>query len=148
MTPDGPERREVRLGMFNDTMIEVTEGLREGDRVALNPTALLAEAEPREAFAVSKEARARKAAPAAAKARKAAPGVDPRVRTQMFRKFQNLSSEDRRRLLGAASDPERTAILKKGGFTDEEIQVLEQMRRPSAPTRGPGSSLGQGKTPR
>jgi RND family efflux transporter MFP subunit len=148
ITPEGSERREVQLGMFNDTMIEVTEGLREGDQVALDPIALMAETELREAFAVSKEARARKAAPAAAKARKAAPGVDPRVRTQMFRKFQNLSSEDRRRLFGSASDPERKAILKKGGFTDEEIQVLEQMRRPSAPTRGPGSSLGQGKTPR
>jgi RND family efflux transporter MFP subunit len=141
ITPDGPERREVRLGMFNDTMIEVTEGLREGDKVALDPIALMAETELREAFAVSKEARARKAAPAVA-------AVDPRVRTQMFRKLQNLSPEDRRKLYGSASDPERKAILKKGVFTDEEVQVLEQMRRPSAPTRGPGSSLGQGKTPR
>jgi HlyD family secretion protein len=147
ITPDGPARREVQLGMFNDTMIEVTEGLREGEKVALNPIALMSEAELREAFAVSKEARVRKASPAAAKVRKAQPAVDPGGRAQMFRKFQNLSPEDRAKLK-SGSDDERKAMLKKAGFTDGEIQVLEKMRQQIGPARGPGSSLGRGTTPR
>jgi multidrug efflux pump subunit AcrA (membrane-fusion protein) len=151
ITPDGPARREVQLGLFNDTMIEVKEGLREGDQVALDPIALMAETELREAFAVSKEARARKASPAAAKAGRAAPAVDPRLRTQMFRKLQNLTPEDRSKLFRSRSDQDRKAILKRAGFTDEELRAFEQMRQPIAPARparGPGSSLGGGETPR
>jgi hypothetical protein len=34
------ERREVRLGLFNEKMIEVTEGLVEGDEVVTNPAVL------------------------------------------------------------------------------------------------------------
>jgi hypothetical protein len=42
------EAREVTLGMSNDTMVEVKEGLEEGDRVVLNPMVLLSEKEKRE----------------------------------------------------------------------------------------------------
>jgi multidrug efflux pump subunit AcrA (membrane-fusion protein) len=40
-TPAGPQEREVQLGLFNEKMVEVREGLAEGDRVVLNPKVLL-----------------------------------------------------------------------------------------------------------
>jgi multidrug resistance efflux pump len=41
MTPAGPQEREVSLGLFNDKMVEVKEGLAEGDEVVLNPKVLV-----------------------------------------------------------------------------------------------------------
>jgi multidrug resistance efflux pump len=41
LTPSGPQEREVVLGMFNEKMVEVREGLAEGDDVVLNPKAIL-----------------------------------------------------------------------------------------------------------
>jgi len=43
-TPSGPEKRELRLGQTNDSLIEVLEGLSEGDRVLRNPGTDLEEA--------------------------------------------------------------------------------------------------------
>jgi len=43
MTPDGPEMREITLGMTNEKLVEVKEGLQEGDVVVLNPVVLLSE---------------------------------------------------------------------------------------------------------
>ena len=40
-----PERRTVKLGRTNDKFIQVTEGLSEGDRVVLNPMAIVDESE-------------------------------------------------------------------------------------------------------
>ncbi len=40
-----PERRTVTLGRTNDKFIQVTEGLNEGDRVVLNPMAIVDETE-------------------------------------------------------------------------------------------------------
>lgn len=41
MSGKGPERRDVVIGESNDKMVEVREGLQEGDDVVLNPKALL-----------------------------------------------------------------------------------------------------------
>ena len=41
MTPNGPQEKEVTLGLFNDKMVEVRDGLKEGDDVILNPKVLL-----------------------------------------------------------------------------------------------------------
>ncbi|MEO1614750.1 MAG: hypothetical protein AAFV88_02810 [Planctomycetota bacterium] len=41
----GPQRRLIELGDSNDVFIEVNAGLKEGDEVVLNPTALIREAE-------------------------------------------------------------------------------------------------------
>jgi hypothetical protein len=68
VTPDGPAGREVKVGLFNHTAIEVKEGLQVGDKGAQDPVALMSPAELREAFAVSKEARADGASPAPAQA--------------------------------------------------------------------------------
>ncbi len=37
VTPDGPKEREVTTGAFNDTFVQITEGLEEGEVVLLNP---------------------------------------------------------------------------------------------------------------
>jgi len=41
-TPTGYERREVKLGLYNEKVIEIREGLQEGDEVVTNPKVLLA----------------------------------------------------------------------------------------------------------
>lgn len=47
------DRREIKLGISNDKLVEVTEGLSEGEEVALSPVLLMSETEKREAFAVA-----------------------------------------------------------------------------------------------
>lgn len=56
ITPDGPKRTEVQLGKTNDVLIEIKEGIKEGDRVAMNPTSLLTEDEKREATSAGSRA--------------------------------------------------------------------------------------------
>lgn len=41
VTPTGTEERNIIVGMSNDKMAEIKEGLQEGDRVVLNPRAVL-----------------------------------------------------------------------------------------------------------
>jgi multidrug efflux pump subunit AcrA (membrane-fusion protein) len=41
-TPTGHDRREVKLGLYNEKVVEIREGLAEGDEVVLNPKVLLA----------------------------------------------------------------------------------------------------------
>ena len=45
-----PERREIKTGINNDKLVEIREGLQEGEQIALNPLALMSEEEKREAF--------------------------------------------------------------------------------------------------
>ncbi len=52
-TPGGHERREVKLGRSDERRIEVLAGLKDGDLVALDPEALLTQAERAEIFAAS-----------------------------------------------------------------------------------------------
>ena len=49
-TDDGHDWRVVRLGISNDKLVEVREGLKTGEVVALNPIALMSEDEKRQAF--------------------------------------------------------------------------------------------------
>jgi RND family efflux transporter MFP subunit len=48
VTPHGPEKRSVVIGSSNETMVEVTDGLKEGDQVVLNPRALGEQAKTRQ----------------------------------------------------------------------------------------------------
>lgn len=41
MTPDGPEERQIVVGMSNDRIAEVQAGLKEGEEVILNPKVLV-----------------------------------------------------------------------------------------------------------
>lgn len=44
VTPSGPERRPLVMGANNDQFVEIKDGLVEGDRVILNPRAVVSEA--------------------------------------------------------------------------------------------------------
>ena len=44
MTPDGPEEREIQIGLSNEKMAEVKSGLQAGDQVVVNPKAILGNA--------------------------------------------------------------------------------------------------------
>ena len=68
MTPAGPQEREVTLGLFNEKMVEVKEGLAEGDEVVLNPKVLLGDK------AKTREARGRRPAGAGPRRRRAGAG--------------------------------------------------------------------------
>ena len=46
----GFERREVVLGISNEHLVEVKEGIQSGESVILNPVSLLSEEEKREKF--------------------------------------------------------------------------------------------------
>jgi hypothetical protein len=80
-----------------------------------------------------------KATPAKAEAGKAVAGTHPRPSIQIFQKLRNIAPEDRVKLK-SASDDERKAILKKAGFTDEELQELQEKRKQNAPGSRPGRS--------
>jgi hypothetical protein len=41
LTPEGPVERDIVVGMSNEKMAEIREGLKEGDEVVLNPKALI-----------------------------------------------------------------------------------------------------------
>lgn len=41
MTPNGPTQRSVVVGMSNETMAEIKEGIQEGEEVVLNPRSLV-----------------------------------------------------------------------------------------------------------
>ncbi len=41
VTPSGPVSRDIVIGMSNEKMAEIREGLQEGDRVVLNPAVLV-----------------------------------------------------------------------------------------------------------
>lgn len=41
LTPNGPEIREVKLGYSDDKLVQIVEGVSEGDEVVLNPRVLL-----------------------------------------------------------------------------------------------------------
>src|SRR5262249_29296399 len=45
MTPRGPKEREIEVGLSNDKMAEVLDGLEEGDEVVVNPRALMSDKE-------------------------------------------------------------------------------------------------------
>lgn len=43
LTADGPQRRELHIGASNDTAMEVLDGVREGERVIMNPRSSFAD---------------------------------------------------------------------------------------------------------
>jgi HlyD family secretion protein len=48
VTPDGPERRPVLLGRTDENVVEIKDGIVEGEKVLLNPRAVLKEARKEE----------------------------------------------------------------------------------------------------
>jgi multidrug resistance efflux pump len=55
MTPHGPDKREITVGMSNDKEVEIQAGLMEGDEVVINPKLLVGDkAKTREAGELTK----------------------------------------------------------------------------------------------
>ncbi len=167
--PDGGfEFRDVKIGTDNGKLVELKEGVKANELVALNPMALMSEEEKREAFGSStKDGAGKKDWGSAAKSKigeapvpkvgepgKAvepgkAEGADKaKAKAKgkgkgagggaFFQKFQNIPAEERAKMKGASQE-EREAIMKKAGFTDDEISQMNQMRQ-----QGGGGGFGGG----
>jgi HlyD family secretion protein len=154
LTADGPVRREVKLGITNDRLIEVKEGLKAGEQVAMNPDLLLSDDEKNEAAAAEVKGVQKKdwgnappgtspglapglpgaTVPGATVPGAAGPGAAAKGKAQrkgmpsFFQKIRTLSQEDRAKMKGASQE-EREALLKKAGLTDDEIEQMNQMRQ-------------------
>lgn len=167
----GFDFREVKLGTSNDKLVEVKSGVAANEQVALNPISLMSEEEKREAFGSSTKDEAGKKDWGAAKTKigeapvpkvgepgKAGePGKDAdkaKAKAKgkgarggaggaFFQKFQNIAPEDRAKMKGASQE-EREAIMKKAGFTDEEINQMNQMRQQGGGGGGGGFGGGGG----
>ena len=127
----GFDWREVTLGVSNEKSVEVKDGLRSGERVALNPIALMSEEEKRAKFgappkatqpASQNERREESAVPAVPAAKAKGRGAG-RVANPLSEKLRQIPPEDRARMKSASIE-ERIEILKKAGFTDEELRQL------------------------
>lgn len=158
-------RREITLGINNDKLVEVKEGINDGDEVALNPLALMSEAEKRDAFSVaSKGAGGKSEWSSDAVAAGRSPGelgpdgkpaaggaAEKKARggagmPAFLQKLQNLSEEDRSKLRDpGTSEAEKADLMRKAGVTDAEIQQMEQMRSQFQGGGGPpGGGEGRG----
>jgi HlyD family secretion protein len=148
--------KDVKLGISNERLVEVREGIKAGDVVALNPVALMSEDQKREAFGTTDKDAVKKDWGDAKKVGNAPPvpvaksadgkaidksktakkgaggrggmGLPPALQT----KFQAIPQEERRALFMGTPE-EREATLKKAGFTDDEVKqaiaAFDQMRQ-------------------
>jgi RND family efflux transporter MFP subunit len=120
-TPDGRfEQRVVTLGATDTKVVEVKQGLKAGESVALNPISLMS-AEEKRALTIQPTP----PEPAKAKAKGSARSY---LLPSTIQKLQNLSPDDRAQLKSATPE-EREALLKKAGFTDEELRQLNAIRQ-------------------
>ncbi len=166
---NGFERREVTLGISDDKVVEIKKGLNEGEQVVLSPTLLMTDDEKEEAFRGAKDATKKDWGPDApvagpdAKGGPAGPGAPagPDAKGDATKKkgartkgaggggmggnpkFQNIPAEDRARMKGASPE-ERAEILKKAGFTDEELEQMRQRMSGGGGPGGPGGGGGSG----
>ena len=164
---DGFRRQEVTLGISNDSHIEIKQGLKDNDQVAMTPVTLLTENERREAFSVASKDAGKKdfgdtakesgdaegagagaasggEAKAKAKGKRGGGGGGGMMGGAMGEKFQKISPEDRAKLR-TATDAERAEIMKGAGFTDEEIEQMAQMRQGGGGGGGGGGGRGRGE---
>jgi RND family efflux transporter MFP subunit len=134
--PDGGvEWREATLGVAtlgntDDEVVEVKEGLKAGESVAVNPVSLMTEQEKREKFGTPTP---KPTMPAAKKARGAGAskgkGAAAALPAALRQKLLTLTPEDRAKLKSGSPD-EREALFKKAGFTDDEVRQLKALRPP------------------
>lgn len=125
----GFDWREVDLGDSSEAEVQVKQGLKTGEHVALDPLKLLNEEERGRAKAQSpwltklKEQRDR-----------AADARSHPLRLELRQKMWSLDPGERAKLK-SVTPAEREAILKKAGFTDAELRQIEerikQIRRPN-----------------
>ena len=166
ITPEGPKRREIKVGISNEKFVEVKDGIKEGEFVAMNPGGLMTEAEKREAFAGGSKngekkdwspedvkagvspgmlgpdgAVPKKKDAAKKKGGRGGMGMNPAI----MQKMQSLPEEERSKLRDpSTSEEDRAALLKKAGLTDEEIGQMKQMAERFRNGGGPGGPGGGG----
>ncbi len=145
------ESIEVEVGSTNEKFVQINKGLNEGDIVVLNPMSLMSEDEKREAFrSASKESKKEWGPGGPGEAGKGGPdakggapgkGGDPakgkgkgtgKAKGKGGRGgnpiFQKMAPADRQKFF-SGTDEEKTAILKKAGMPDDQIQqTLERMK--------------------
>ncbi len=127
----GFEWRDVTLGDSNGVEVEVKEGIKPGEQVVLEPFHLLT-GEQRRQIAPTPPASRKDATTDRAQGK--ATGKAARtgaLSPTIIQKFRSLDPADRAKMKNASLE-ERDAILKKAGFTDDEIrQFFEIRKRPS-----------------
>jgi multidrug efflux pump subunit AcrA (membrane-fusion protein) len=75
ITPEGPSERAVLIGMSNEKMVEIRDGLQEGDEVVLNPKVLVGDKlKTRQPGSLKKEEEHSEPAAAGEKGRRRGPG--------------------------------------------------------------------------
>ncbi len=130
----GFEWRDVTLGDSNGVDVVVTEGIKPGDQVVLEPSHLLTEEQRRRMLVPTPPASRKNAGVDRAKGK--ASGKSARsgaFSPTMIQKLRSLDPDDRAKMKNASLE-EREAILRKGGFTDDEIRQFSEIRkRPSGP---------------
>jgi hypothetical protein len=149
-TADGYDWREVTLGISNDKLVEVKKGVNSGELVALSPLALMSEEQKREAFGSTDEVSKKDfganapakigqapvppgAAGEAGKDLAKGKGQGGRIPPALLEKFKAIPAEEKAKIKGARPE-EREAILRKAGFTDDEVRQLNRLgQQPVAP---------------
>ena len=142
---------DVKLGVSNDKLVEVKEGIKANDQVAMNAISLMSEEEKREAFGSATKDEAGKKDWGAAKTKigeapvpkvvdgaaggpDAAKGKGDPAKAKGKGKgarpafFSKIPPEDLAKMKGASQE-EREAIFRKAGATDAEIEQMNQMRQ-------------------
>ncbi len=158
LTPEGPVRKQITLGITNQKVIEVKEGLKEGDEVAMNWNTLMTEEEKNTLFSSSTKGSSKDKdwANAPVGAPKLAPGLTPGLTPKgeagvadaakakgkgagrrggmpgmdpaLQAKMKNIPREDMRKVF-AGTPEEKSEVLKAAGFTDDEVKKLEDMAK-------------------
>lgn len=167
LTPEGPERREVKLGETNDILIEIKEGLQENERVAMNPGALLSEDERREAFSASAraDARAKDFSDLKNSGGSQSPGMqgesggEAKQGGEARRKGRGEggpggggggpggmmgSPEDREKFMSASREERRQMLQDRGIPADRVDSILDRMEQGGGPDGSRGEAGGPG----
>jgi len=131
-TPQGPQPRQVQTGSFNDTFVQITDGLQIGEQVLLNPPRLVettttakVKRPPREA----QEARQQHPTEAGDRAEARAdtrPADDP----ASLRGLENLSAEEK------AAMRERLENISAEERQKLQTEMVERLRQGSDPVTG------------
>ena len=155
--------RDVVLGTTNDRHIEVREGLKTGDLVALNPTSLMSEDEKREAFGSGKDS-AKKEWGSAPKGKSDIPGVpggppaagaagkgggpEGKGKGKASGKGQRgggamgkMDPEQRAKFQAASPDEQRKMLIDRGVPEGNVDMIMEKMKGGGG-GRGPGGPGG------
>ncbi len=154
--------RDVVLGTTNDTHIEVREGVKAGELVAMNPTSLMSEEEKRSAFGSSKGGTKKEwgsapkgkdagvpGAPAAG-GPDAKGGADAKAKAKGKGKgqrgggFGKMDPAAKAKFDAASPDEQRKLLIERGVPEDRVDMILERMKNGGGGGGGFGGPPGGG----